>query len=111
MNKNVTVTVQDSNGDAQSINVIVANWEKEMAVAAPEGDFVSQPAVTVPRPGHADLAGAAKFGHRDIRNVLERASARETAVRVAVGAICRQLLSQFDVVLCSSWRTADDFKI
>jgi len=43
------------------------------------------PPVTAPRPGHADLAGAQKYGHRDIRNVLERASARETAARVALG--------------------------
>jgi len=77
------------------------NWEEEMAIAAPEGDFASQRAVRVPRPGHADLAGAAKFGHHDMRNVLERASARETATRVAVGAICRQLLKQFDVTVTS----------
>jgi chorismate synthase len=49
--------------------------------------------VTRPRPGHADLAGVVKYGHDDIRNVLERASARETAARVAVGAIARQLLA------------------
>ena len=48
--------------------------------------------VTRPRPGHADLAGFVKYGHEDMRNVLERASARETAARVAVGAIARQLL-------------------
>ena len=69
------------------------NWEQEMSVSAlPEG-FASERVVSVPRPGHADLAGAAKYGHGDMRNVLERASARETAARVAVGAICRQLLS------------------
>ena len=51
------------------------------------------PSVTRPRPGHADLAGVVKYGHDDIRNVLERASARETAARVAVGAIARQLLA------------------
>ena len=57
--------------------------------------------VTQPRPGHADLTGAMKYDHRDIRNVLERASARETAARVAVGALCKQLLSQLDVQLAS----------
>lgn len=50
-----------------------------------------------PRPGHADLAGGQKFGARDLRNILERASARETAARVAAGALARQLLSQFGV--------------
>ncbi|HEX9780554.1 MAG TPA: chorismate synthase [bacterium] len=59
------------------------------------------PVVTQPRPGHADLAGAIKYGHRDIRNVLERASARETAARVAVGALCKQLLSALGVELAS----------
>lgn len=52
---------------------------------------------TVPRPGHADLAGAVKYGFNDLRPVLERASARETAARVAIGAICRQLLKQFSI--------------
>jgi len=77
------------------------NWEQEMSVTAPAQEFVSQRAVSVPRPGHADLAGAAKFGHRDMRNVLERASARETAARVAIGAICRQLLNEFDITVLS----------
>jgi chorismate synthase len=53
--------------------------------------------VTIPRPGHADLAGAMKYGHKDIRNVLERASARETAVRVALGSIVRQFLESFGI--------------
>ena len=59
------------------------------------------PVVTQPRPGHADLVGAMKYDHRDIRNVLERASARETAARVAVGAVCRQLLSPLGISLGS----------
>ena len=59
------------------------------------------PVVTQPRPGHADLTGAMKYDHRDIRNVLERASARETAARVAVGALCKQLLSPLGVELAS----------
>lgn len=53
--------------------------------------------MTVPRPGHADLTGALKYGHRDLRLALERASARETAARVAVGALCMQLLATFGV--------------
>ena len=59
------------------------------------------PVVTQPRPGHADLTGAMKYDHRDIRNVLERASARETAARVAVGAVCRQLLLPLGIDLAS----------
>ncbi len=60
------------------------------------------PPVTAPRPGHADLAGAQKYGHRDIRNVLERASARETAARVALGAVTQLLLREFDIRV-ESW--------
>jgi chorismate synthase len=59
------------------------------------------PVVTQPRPGHADLAGAIKYDHADIRNVLERASARETAARVATGALCKQLLSHAGIELAS----------
>jgi len=72
------------------------NWQKTMHVepAQPEGATGEErPAVTRPRPGHADLAGVVKYGHDDIRNVLERASARETAARVAVGSLARQLLA------------------
>lgn len=54
-------------------------------------------AVTRPRPGHADLAGGLKYDRHDLRDILERASARETAARVAVGAVCRRLLATFDV--------------
>ncbi|MBN1680785.1 MAG: chorismate synthase [Anaerolineae bacterium] len=57
------------------------------------------PPMTTPRPGHADLTGAIKYGYRDLRLALERASARETAVRVAVGAICKRLLAEFDIVV------------
>ena len=55
------------------------------------------PDVTRPRPGHADLPGVIKFGHRDVRNILERASARETAARVAAGALVKILLAKFDI--------------
>ena len=55
------------------------------------------PDVTRPRPGHADLPGVIKFGHRDARNILERASARETAARVAAGALAKILLDKFDI--------------
>jgi chorismate synthase len=55
------------------------------------------PAMTVPRPGHADLTGAVKYGYSDFRFSLERASARETAARVTIGAVCRKLLAQFNI--------------
>ena len=54
-------------------------------------------AFVTPRPGHADLSGAIKYGYKDLRPALERASARETAARVAVGAVCKHLLAQFDI--------------
>src|SRR6187549_392744 len=71
------------------------NWQRTMYVESSmpaEASGADRPPVTRPRPGHADLAGFVKYGHDDMRNVLERASARETAARVAVGAIARQLL-------------------
>src|SRR5689334_21938761 len=80
------------------------NWQQTMHVERemPEGaSGTKRPEVTRPRPGHADLAGALKYGHEDIRDVLERASARETAARVAVGAIARQLLRQVDTTIAS----------
>ena len=61
----------------------------------------SLPVVLQPRPGHADLAGALKYGLDDIRDVLERASARETAARVSVGAICKMLLAEFGIRITS----------
>ncbi len=63
------------------------------------------PPVTAPRPGHADLAGALKYGHRDVRNVLERASARETAARVALGGAAQLLLKEFGIKVIS-WITS-----
>jgi chorismate synthase len=72
-----------------------ANWKDRMSIE-PVGQ--EDRPVTVPRPGHADLAGALKYGHeRDIRNVLERASARETAMRVAIGAIAKKLLAEIGI--------------
>lgn len=60
-----------------------------------------QRAVYRPRPGHADLAGAIKYDHKDMRNILERSSARETAARVAAGSICKQFLAALDIVIYS----------
>lgn len=67
------------------------NWQECMSITDFPPGVTPEP-VRLPRPGHADLAGMAKYGHHDLRNVLERASARETAARVAVGAVCRQFL-------------------
>ena len=57
--------------------------------------------VTTPRPGHADLSGAFKYGYTDLRNIIERASARETAARVGVGAFAKLLLAQFGIFVGS----------
>ncbi len=73
------------------------NWSQVMA-PGPEADLESNN-VTRPRPGHADLTGAIKYGHRDIRNVLERSSARETAARVAAGSVARLLLEELGIKL------------
>jgi chorismate synthase len=80
------------------------NWQQTMHVGAgPAPDAAGAPraAVRRPRPGHADLAGAVKYGRADLRDVLERASARETAARVAAGAIARQLVARFGVSITS----------
>ncbi len=83
----------------QIINRDFENWQDKMAAEgeAPAGIEV----VTRPRPGHADLAGAQKYNLTDVRNVLERASARETAARVAVGSVAKQLLAVFGINIIS----------
>ncbi len=88
------------------IAVLVANrdyenWDVRMnpwPVSDPDGKIVP---VHLPRPGHADLPGILKYGHDDIRNILERASARETAARVAAGALARQFLAALGVTIRS----------
>jgi len=72
-----------------------ANWEKRMS--ADPADRAEARQVSRPRPGHADLAGVLKYNLEDIRDILERASARETTARVAVGALARQLLAPFGI--------------
>ena len=74
------------------------NWQEELSVSPIEKQA---PPVTCPRPGHADLAGVTKYGLQDIRPVMERASARETAARVAVGAIARRFLEELGIVIHS----------
>ncbi|CAC5717910.1 chorismate synthase [Staphylococcus aureus] len=90
------------------ITMVVTNddfthWRKIMG-AAPISDEERENmkrTITKPRPGHADLVGGMKYNHRDLRNVLERSSARETVARVAVGALCKVLLEQLDIEIYS----------
>jgi len=77
------------------------HWQSTMRAGEADDEPGGRPPVTRPRPGHADLSGSLKYGHRDLRDVLERASARETAARVAVGALARQLLSAFSTEVAS----------
>jgi chorismate synthase len=74
------------------------NWQEQLSVSPVEKEV--EP-VTCPRPGHADLAGATKYGLEDIRPIIERASARETAARVAVGAVARRFLEEFGISIHS----------
>ncbi|HRY29457.1 MAG TPA: chorismate synthase [Elusimicrobiota bacterium] len=75
------------------------NWEKIMSLS--EADRSEKFRLVRPRPGHADLAGVLKFDRRDTRDILERASARETAARTAVGTVCRRLLEEFGIKIYS----------
>lgn len=79
-------------------NRVWNDWQETMSVAPVDREV--EP-VTFPRPGHADLAGVTKYGAEDIRQILERASARETAARVAVGAVARKFLEEFGVAIHS----------
>ncbi|UXR79523.1 chorismate synthase [Staphylococcus sp. IVB6218] len=86
------------------ITIVIKNddfthWRNIMGAApiSEQEEAEMKRVITKPRPGHADLVGGLKYQHRDLRNVLERSSARETAARVAVGALCKQLLQQLDI--------------
>ena len=79
-------------------NLDWVNWEERMNPAPVDASIE---AVTRVRPGHADFTGAIKYGHKDVRNVIERSSSRETASRVAVGGLCRQFLAQFGIIIHS----------
>lgn len=78
-----------------------ANWERALAVEDRVADREARRPLTAPRPGHADLSGALKFGFHDARYILERASARETAARVAAGALAKLLLREFSCEILS----------
>lgn len=92
--------VRGGNSLGSPISILIPNldwknWEKVMGVNEPPPQNVYT-SFTRPRPGHADLTGGMKYDFSDLRNVLERASARETAARVAAGAVCKKLLAEFD---------------
>ena len=74
------------------------NWKNKMSIKSSDLEIKK---ITLPRPGHADLAGSLKYDFDDIRNVIERSSARETAMRVAIGSICRKLLEHFHIYIGS----------
>src|SRR3989304_3968336 len=80
------------------------NWAWGMSPWPPEGEPTGKGVrpVTLPRPGHADLAGALKYGHEDVRNALQRASARQTAAHVAAGAVAKALLREIGVSVTGS---------
>src|SRR5256884_9149046 len=80
------------------VNRDFANWEERMNPWPVDGEVEE---VHLPRPGHADLAGVQKFGHTDVRNVLERASARETAARVGAGGLATVFLRRLGIAVLS----------
>jgi chorismate synthase len=89
-------------GSPIAITIPNAEWEaKYRDLMAVEGEGDPADRLTRPRPGHADLAGALKYGFDDVRNVLERASARETAARTAIGAVCKAFLGELGIRLVS----------
>ena len=95
--------IRDGKTIASPIGLIVKNkdwenWENKMSVEKMEK---TPRKVTLPRPGHADLAGVEKYGFDDIRNVLERSSARETTMRVALASVCRKLLADIGIHVAS----------
>ncbi|MFS0687908.1 chorismate synthase [Sporosarcina sp. 179-K 8C2 HS] len=90
-------------GSPVTLTVVNDDWKHWTSIMGvePLADYVNpediKRQITRPRPGHADLVGGMKYGHRDLRNVLERSSARETTMRVAVGAVAKQFLRQLDI--------------
>ncbi len=92
-------------GSPISLMIQNRDWENWKVTMAPEAaaalETPERKPMARPRPGHADLVGGLKYDHRDLRNVLERASARETAIRVAVGGVCKCLLREFGIRILS----------
>ncbi len=98
-------------GSPVALLILNKDWENWTPYMDPEGDTASGKEVTRPRPGHADLAGGMKYGHRDLRNVLERASARETAARTAAGSLAKILLSPFGIEFCGYVVSIGDIRV
>src|SRR5690625_2905489 len=99
---NITSGVRHGYTLGSPISLVVHNddfkhWQKIMGEEPIEEDAKIRRIVSRPRPGHADLNGALKYGHRDMRNVLERSSARETTARVAAGAVAKTLLKHLGI--------------
>ena len=97
------------------INKDYEKWQDSMSVLPVDGD-ADLKTVTKLRPGHADFCGVMKYNQRDVRNILERSSARETAIRVAVGAIAKQILEKFGIkikstVISIGMVVAEDFDV
>jgi chorismate synthase len=93
-------------GSPVAVTIQNKDWENWRQIMSPEANDeieldTDAMKITKPRPGHADLAGGIKYHHKDLRNVLERASARETAARVAAGAILKRFLSEFHIYITS----------
>lgn len=89
-------------GAPLAMEILNRDWANWQDVMAPEpGNEPRKRALTQPRPGHADLSGGIKYGHKDLRDVLERASARETASRVAAGAVAIRLLEELGIDACA----------
>jgi chorismate synthase len=93
------------------VNLDHGVWASAMGPLARDVEAARKRRVSSPRPGHADLAGGLKYGQRDLRDVLERASARESAARVAAGALCRQLLAAFGVTVRSGVVSVGDVRV
>lgn len=94
--------VRDEKTTGAPLALVIENkdwthWQKIMTPAAIDEDHKHKRVVSRPRPGHADLNGAIKYQQRDMRNILERSSARETAIRVACGAVAKRLLNYFNI--------------
>lgn len=90
-----------SMGSPITLFIFNRDWENWQSIMSPTSVDIDGKHLKKPRPGHADLAGLMKYGVDDFRNILERASARETAARVAVGAVCRELLKEFGINIYS----------
>ena len=95
------IRFQKTFGSPISLLIKNKDWENWKTQMSPESEKGKIEKVTVPRPGHADLVGITKFNYNDIRNSIERSSARETAARVAAGSVARRLLEEFNIFIGS----------